>query len=260
VSNNNRFLNKLKDFIFGPPIPVLSPNDLQNLAELRQHLEALSRPEEYLPEPGRTTQPELNLEELATQVRKLGKTQFKANTLQESQLEQQQTALNSLQKTIARQEELITALTQQHEQAIRVAQLELLKSLLPILDSLDAAFDNGRRQVLRLPMSQEARQALIAWLDGLRLARLRLLDLLAGYEIKPIPTIGHPFDPHWHVAVATDTSGHAPDGIIVSEDQRGYAAPSQILRFAEVVVARSPQAPSPQNGNQLVTNKNQVNE
>jgi molecular chaperone GrpE len=240
VSNNNRFLDKLKDFIFGPPIPVLSPNDLQHLTQLRQHLDALVQLDENLPTPDSVAQPEVDLEDLVAQVRKLGKTQFKANTLQESQLEQQQAAFDSLQKTITRQEELIAGLAQQREQAVQAAQLELLKSLLPILDSLDAAFDNGRRQILRLSMSRDARQALIAWLDGLRLARLRLLDLLAAHEITPIPTIGHPFDPHRHVAVATDTRGHTPDGIITGEDQRGYATPGQVLRFAEVVVARSP--------------------
>jgi molecular chaperone GrpE len=159
--------------------------------------------------------------------------------LQESQLAQQQAALESLQATVARQETLIAGLAQQQETAVREAQLELVKNLLPILDSLDAAFNSGRRQVLRLPMSQEARQALIAWLDGLRLARMRLLDLLAAHEVTPIPTIGQPFDPHRHVAVATDSSGRAPDGVIVGEDRRGYASPNHVLRFAEVVVARS---------------------
>jgi molecular chaperone GrpE len=243
--SDNIFLDKLKDFIFGPPVPVLSPSDLQALAELRQHLEALSQFDGRLPAPDGAPQVGGDLENLATELRKLGKTQFKANTLQESQLKQQQTALDNLQKMAAQQEDMIAGLMKQQEQAVQAAQFELLKSLLPILDSLDAAFENGRRQVLRWPMGPEARQALIAWLDGLRLARLRLLDLLAAYEVTPTPTIGQPFDPHRHVAVATDTGGRAPDGIIVGEDRRGYISPNQVLRFAEVIVARSPGNSSP---------------
>jgi molecular chaperone GrpE len=245
VSKTNGFLDKLKDFIFGPPVQVLSPNDLQALAELRQHLEALSQFNGHLPAPDGAPHAEGDQENLATELRKLGKAQFKANTLQESQLKQQQTALDNLQKIAAQQEDMIAGLMKQQEQAVQAAQFELLKSLLPILDSLDAAFENGRRQVLRWPMRPEARQALIAWLDGLRLARLRLLDLLAAYEVTPIPTIGQPFDPHRHVAVATDTGGRAPDGIIVGEDRRGYMSPNQVLRFAEVIVARSPGNASP---------------
>ena len=122
---------------------------------------------------------------------------------------------------------------------LEAAQLDWLKGLLPVLDGLDAAFDAGRRQVLQLPMSVEVRKAIIAWLDGIRLARIRLLDLLAAYKITPIPAVGQPFDPHRHVAVATDTTNRAPDGIIISQDRRGYATPDKVLRFAEVVVARS---------------------
>ena len=88
-------------------------------------------------------------------------------------------------------------------------------------------------------MPAESRQAVIAWLDGIRLARMRLLDVLKSYDVTPIPTLGQPFDPHHHVAVATDSSGRAPDGTIISEDQRGYTTPDKVLRFAEVVVAQS---------------------
>jgi molecular chaperone GrpE len=119
------------------------------------------------------------------------------------------------------------------------AQLELLQSMLPVLDSLDAAFNTGRRQILRLGMSHEVRQAIVAWLDGIRLARMRLLDLLASYEIRPIPTVGQPFNPSYHIAVAVDASGQASDGVIVSEDRPGYASPARVLREAQVVVARS---------------------
>jgi molecular chaperone GrpE len=93
--------------------------------------------------------------------------------------------------------------------------------------------------VLRLPLDGEVRQAVIAWLDGIRLARMRLLDLLAAHEVRPIPTVGQPFDPHYHIAVAIDTTGRSPDGIIISEDRPGYASPTKVLREAEVVVARS---------------------
>jgi molecular chaperone GrpE len=87
-------------------------------------------------------------------------------------------------------------------------------------------------------MPGDTRQAIVAWLDGIRLARLRLLDVLKSYEVTPIPTLGQSFDPNRHVAVATDTSGRAAEGIIVAEDRRGYTTPDKVLRYAEVVVAR----------------------
>jgi molecular chaperone GrpE len=171
--------------------------------------------------------------ELAEQLRKLAKTQFKANTLQEEQLARQQETLEALQNAVDRQ-------TKQRQEAVEAAQLELLKTLLPVMDGLDAAFESGRRQLLRYPLPVEPRRAIIAWLDGVRLARLRLLDVLAEHNVKPIPTVDEPFDPHYHVVSATDESGQAPDGIIVGEDRPGYATPDKVLRFAEVVVSRSP--------------------
>ena len=64
--------------------------------------------------------------DLAEQVRKLAKTQFKTNTLQEKQLTQHETTLESLQTSL---DQLRKQQTEQQQQAIETAQLELLKSL-----------------------------------------------------------------------------------------------------------------------------------
>lgn len=241
MSSNKSFLKKITDFLIGPPIPVLSEQDLEALRQLDRKLDTVLQAleTEVGPVGPEVSSPAGNgpldqnlLAELNEQVRKLAKTQFKANTLQESQLAQQQQSLEQHQKELAE-------LTRQQQQAIEQAQLEVLKTLLPVIDSLENAFNVGRRQVLKLSMPEETRRAIIGWLDGIRLARLRLLDILKSYEVTPIPTVGQPFDPNRHVAVATDTTGRVADGLIVSEDRRGYTTPDKVLRFAEVVVARS---------------------
>ena len=242
------FFDKITTFVLGETGPMLTEHDLQMIRNMDQKLEQITKllnssQPKIQPTNGRelsdADQAPGDFNDLTEQVRKLAKTQFKANTLQESQLTQHQETLKSLQKSIDQQEKLFDEFSKQCEQAVSAAQLELLKSILPVLDSLDAAFGSGRRQVLQLPMSREVRQAVIAWLDGIRLARMRLLDLLAAYDIRPIPTVGQPFDPHYHIAVATDTAGQAADGIIVSEDRPGYARSTKVLREAQVVVARS---------------------
>jgi molecular chaperone GrpE len=246
VNDRKTFVDKLNTFIFGPPIPVLSNHDLDMLHQIDQKLDTLlnllqtqhgppsDQPSSSNEEPERET-----IAELTEQVRKLAKTQFKTNTLQETQLAQQQEVLTSLQHSVEQQEKRIGELNQHQQQVVEQAQLETIKSLLPIIDSLDAAFNTGRRQVLKLPMPTETRQAIVAWLDGIRLARLRLLDILKSHDVAPIVTVGQSFNPNRHVAVAADTSGRAADGIIVGEDRRGYATPGMVLRYAEVIVARS---------------------
>ena len=133
---------------------------------------------------------------------------------------------------------MLAEMKQTREQAVQTARLDIVKSILPALDSLDSAFESGRWQVLNTPMSTEVRRTVEAWVDGIRLARIRLLDVLAGHEVKPIPSVGTKFDPHYHIAVATDTNAQAPEGTIVAEDRRGYTTAHTVLREAEVVVAR----------------------
>jgi len=54
--------------------------------------------------------------------------------------------------------------------------------------------------------------------------------------VTPIQTVGHPFDPHQHVAVSTTSQGNGVPGTIVAEERRGYRSPAGVLRYAEVVV------------------------
>lgn len=250
MSNNQNLVSQLVSF-FREPMPVLGKTELQILYNLEQKLDSVSQLLEAQTDAPSVGQPpptlddsatlghlQENLEELTNQVRKLAKTQFKANTVQESQLAKFEETIEKLQNSVSQRE---NQLAQQQQQAIEAAQLDILKKLLPVMDSLDMAFELGRRQIKQLPIEPEFKKPLIAWLDGLRLARVRLLEVLKSQGITPIPAVGQPFDPHRHIAVATDTSNRASDGIIVSEDRRGYATSIKILREAEVVVARSDQ-------------------
>lgn len=229
MSHKKTLSEKISTLLYGNPVPTV------NEPALHKKLDAILAALNNQPGSALSAPPAPDSDDLAEQLRKLAKTQFKTNTLQEKQTAQVEIALDNLQTAL---DQLQTRQTTQVQQATESARLELLKSLLPSLDSLDAAYENGRRQVLKQPLPAEARRAVIAWLDGVRLARLRLLDVLQAHQISRIPTVGHPFDPHLHVAVATDSSGQTPDGIIIKEDRPGYAAPGKVLRFAEVVVSR----------------------
>jgi molecular chaperone GrpE len=177
---------------------------------------------------------------LGQQLNKLGKVQFKANTLLEAQMEQQRQVLGAAQATIARQEEMITALSHSQQKDMEAARRELLLAILPVLDGLDAALANGRRQVTDLGEDGQAGSALTAWLDGLGLIYRRLLDVLAQFGVEPIQAVGHTFNPTQHVASGVDTGSHAPSGTIVAEHRRGYRSADGVLRFSEVIVSRLP--------------------
>jgi len=276
VSDNSNFLDRLKHVMLGSgDAQSYNPNDklwrelqrdfgkldayttsfqtlIEEINRLRQELHVMEKGkidtiqndlEDHLHVLNRIKS-QLNVLESATtsdltkQVRKLGKLQFQANNLQESQFEQQKNMVDVLREQIERQENRITEIVASRNEFVKVGKLEVVKEILPVLDNLDIAFETGKRQVLDLPLGPITRRAIIAWLDGIRLARLRLLDTLNSYDVRPIPSIGQQFNPHCHVAVATDNTGKVPDGVIVSEDRRGYTTSEQILRFAEVIVAR----------------------
>ncbi len=179
------------------------------------------------------TLPGESLEKLEKQIGKLGREQYKANTLAEAQAERLNAALEALQTALAQQEAA-------RQEAARQARLEVLQSLLPVLDGLEAGLKSGGRHAYRLHRQGSPEAAtLTAWLDGQRLLRDRLLAILKKEGIEPIPTIGQMFDPYRHVAVSTVQDASLPDGQIVAEDRRGYALGDTVLRHAHVVVVRN---------------------
>lgn len=190
-----------------------------------------------------------NLSSLENEVRKLGKAQFKANTLMENQIAQWEQMITLWQAAQQQNEELAAALRQQQQTSLNQ---QLLYALLPVLDSLEQAIVTGQRylekrdRVAKLPnltptqaviVSPADRAMLASWLHGLRLVQERLLAVLEAGGVTPIPTVGQPFDPFRHKAVATQPAldGHLPN-TIAQEEQRGYETSAGVLRYAEVVV------------------------
>ncbi|MCL4871121.1 MAG: nucleotide exchange factor GrpE [Anaerolineae bacterium] len=191
------------------------------------------------------------IRDLENEVRKLGKAQFKANTLMEDQIAQWERILALGQAAQEQNEALAAALQQQQQISFNQ---QMLNALLPTLDSLEQAINSGqnylqkRDRVAQSPtltpaqaiiVSPADRAMLAGWLNGLRLVHERLLAVLAAGGVTPIPTIGKPFDPFRHKAVATiPTPEGTPPNTIAQEEQRGYETTDGVLRYAEVVVYR----------------------
>jgi molecular chaperone GrpE len=64
----------------------------------------------------------------------------------------------------------------------------------------------------------------------------------AGAE--PVDSVGQPFDPNVHEAVATSSSESGESGTVVRELRRGWRLGDELLRPAQVVVAAAPKAPA----------------
>lgn len=144
--------------------------------------------------------------DLKEAMQKLGRAQLRANALAES----------------GRKE--IKQILQVVAPASTVPRKEALQELLLVVDRLE--------DMARLNSNNDA------WTDGCRMVHERLLRILEKWEVIPIESVGQPFTPHLHHALEVIYTNEVAENIIVTEQRRGYLCGEDVLRYAEVVVAR----------------------
>ena len=119
-------------------------------------------------------------------------------------------------------------LQREKEEHVQHANLELVRTLLPVLDGLERA------------LKHRGNNASDQFYTGMELIYRNLQDLLKRAGLSPIETQGKLFDPHIHQAVETITATGHRDQEIVEELQRGYKFKHRLLRPAIVRVAVAP--------------------
>ena len=106
----------------------------------------------------------------------------------------------------------------------RQAKRELLLALVDLADSFDRA----------LVHIDESPDSVAAGLHGMQ---RRLTSLLEAEGVKPFESVGQPFDPTRHEAMATVRDTGGAGGTVVDEAGRGYLWNDDLLRPARVRVA-----------------------
>ena len=110
----------------------------------------------------------------------------------------------------------------------KYAHERLLKDLLPVLDNLQRALQHAQ--------SEGNTNGVV---HGVELTCKQYLDVMSRFGVRPIPSVGLPFDPTVHQAVATVAAkGQAPN-TVVEEYEKGYFLYDRVLRPAMVTVAAS---------------------
>ncbi len=117
----------------------------------------------------------------------------------------------------------------------RFANEKLLKDLLPTIDNIERAIKSGREQ-----------SSGDGFLEGVELTYKQFLDTLTKMGVQQISSVGEPFDPGKHQAVAQVPSDTVPLNAIVEEFQKGYFLHDRILRPAMVTVATAPSDQEPE--------------
>lgn len=80
------------------------------------------------------------------------------------------------------------------------------------------------------------------WREGLAMTLRRLDQALAARRVTPIALIGKPFQPALARAVSVVEDQTVADGVVTAELRMGFTFEDEVLRPAEVMVARRAQA------------------
>jgi molecular chaperone GrpE len=121
----------------------------------------------------------------------------------------------------------------EREELIKGANENLIRELLPVLDNLDRA--------LAAAKGDPAAAAVSA---GVELIQRELLRTLEKFGVTTFSSVGAPFDPERHEAIARVPATGRPDMTVVDEIARGYLLGGRVLRPAMVTVAMAAEAPT----------------
>ncbi len=117
----------------------------------------------------------------------------------------------------------------EREEYTRYANESLLRELLPVLDNFERALQAAR--------GEPAAAAVTA---GVELIQRELLRVLEKFGVTSFTSVGQPFDPERHEAIARVPAQNQPEGTVVDETARGYLLNGRVLRPAMVTVASGP--------------------
>jgi molecular chaperone GrpE len=103
--------------------------------------------------------------------------------------------------------------------------------MLPVLDNLNRALDSASN------FSDEKLQDFQQFFEGIMLVGRQLNEVLEEMGVQPIAAVGESFDPHYHEAVATETTDEVPPYTITEELLRGYRIDDKVIRASMVKVS-----------------------
>lgn len=114
------------------------------------------------------------------------------------------------------------------ETALKYAEESLIKELLPSLDNLERALSQDRS-------GENFSEQL---LEGVEMTYRGLMTTLEKHGLQQLQSIGEPFDPNFHEALALEASSEVPEQRIMQEYEKGYLLKDRLLRAAKVVVSK----------------------
>lgn len=108
----------------------------------------------------------------------------------------------------------------------KFAKADLIAKLLDVLDGYDRALATVPEELKGQP-----------WVEGMWLVERKLRQILEAEGLEPVESVGKPFDPYQHEAIAHVESDR-PEGTVIDEYQKAYRLHDRVIRPALVTVAK----------------------
>ncbi len=138
---------------------------------------------------------------------------------------------DTLLRTVAEQENFKKRMERERLASLKYAGEGIFKSILPSVDNLERALQQG------VVEGADAEQNLKALVEGVEMTLKNLVSALGKFEVKPIESVGQPFDPQQQEALVMEASDTVAANHVISEYERGYFYKDRLLRPAKVIVS-----------------------
>src|SRR5512137_2156455 len=103
------------------------------------------------------------------------------------------------------------------EELLNYGNKSLIEEILPIVDNLERALAHA---------SEDGQAAVV---EGIRMTHGMLIAALKKFGVTPVESLGAPFDPNFHQAMAQVPTDGQPANTIVEEYQKGYLLKERLL-------------------------------
>ncbi|MRR14831.1 MAG: nucleotide exchange factor GrpE [Deltaproteobacteria bacterium] len=129
-------------------------------------------------------------------------------------------------RTVAELENFKKRAARDKADIIKYGKEDLIKDILPFLDSLDRALSHAQSSDVQ------------SFKSGIALIQDQLLCCLKKHGVERIDSIGENFDPNVHEALMQMDSAEHQDNQIVSEMEKGYLLNGRLIRPSRVCVCK----------------------
>ncbi len=137
-----------------------------------------------------------------------------------------ETKIGDVREYVKRMEQEMTAIRERSkrdlDRNVQLKSIEFLRPFLSLVDNFDRSLEN---------VSEDS-----AFVEGMKLIKKQLDEILKTAGLKRIPTVGEKFDPQHHEALGNESVEESQDGMVTKELRSGYTLGETVVRVAQVLV------------------------